>query len=79
MVERIMNVISDVKSFVEKDLDYIQEGYFVNLWIDKLKDKVGDFLKDQAAKLVSRKTPKDVVQERIDKLYQLFETSELPE
>ena len=79
IVEKIRNVLSDVKSFVEEDLDAVQEGYFVSHSIDKLKDNIGEFLQDQAMELLSGKTPKEIIQERIGELVEYFETSTLPE
>ena len=82
IVEKIRNAISDVKDFVEDakgDLDAIQEGYFLSHSIDKVKDKVKDFLKDSAIDLLSGKTPKEIIQEKVGELEEYFETSEMPE
>ena len=81
-VEKIRNAISDVKDFVEDtkgDLDAIQEGYFLNHSTDKVKDKVKDFLKDSAIDLLSGKTPKEIIQEKVGELVEYFETQEMPE
>ena len=78
-VEKIRNAISNIKDFVEDGLDDIQESYFISHSIDKLKDNIGDFLKDQAFELLSGKTPKEIIQERMGELAELFDTTELPE
>ena len=81
-VEKIRNAISDIKSFKEGldgDLEALQEGYFLSHQIDKVKDNIKDFLKDQAFELLSGKTPKEIIQERIGELTEYFETTEMPE
>ena len=81
-VERIRNAISDIKDFVgdvSDGIDAIQEGYFLSYSIDKVKDNIGDFLKDSAYDLLSGKTPKEIIQEKIGELTEKFETTELPE
>ena len=44
-----------------------------------MKDKVKDFLKDSALDLLSGKTPKEIIQEKVGELEEYFETSEMPE
>lgn len=79
IVEKIRNAMSDIKSFVEGDLDPIQEDYFISHSIDKVKDKIEEFVEEQAKELLSGKTPKEIIQERIGELTEYFETSDLPE
>ena len=73
------NITSYIKSFVESDLDTIQENYFLTHSIDKVKDNFEEFLKDQTKELLSGKTPKEIIQGRIGELTEYFERSELSE
>ena len=79
IVDKIRNITSYIKSFVEGGLDTIQESYFLTHSIDKVKDNIEDFLKDQAKELLSGKTPKEIIQGRIGELTEYFEKSELSE